>query len=286
MSLSNQKIILPIALLLLGLPLLWVGLLPLFIEFNFDAEAAKQVNKTAWQLSFGENEWWYLLVNISTISFPFLLSFDRKVHFYRKWPYLFPAILIVGIFFLLWDIYFTHLGVWGFNERYYNYPILGLPLGEWLFFVTVPYACVFIHECLLCYFRADPLAKYDKPISIFFIILFLGLGLLNLFSAYTAWTFLLSAGFVAFHLLYISNRYRTRFYIAYLICLIPFVLVNGILTGAFNQEPVVLYNNEHNLMSMFGSRFITIPWDDFIYGFLLVFMNVSIYEYLRAKRQK
>jgi hypothetical protein len=66
----------------------------------------------------------------------------------------------------------------------------------------------------------------------------------------------------------------------------PFIIVNGILTGAFNDEPVVLYNNAHNLMSSVGARFITIPYDDFIYGFLLIMMNITIYEGLRQYYNK
>lgn len=277
--------ILAAALILLGLPLLWSAILVATTAFSFDAETAKIVAKTSWQLSFGETEWWYLLINLGAFFFPFVLSFDKKVHFYKKWRYLFPAIMVVGIFFIAWDVCFTQIGIWGFNPRYYNFPILGLPLGEWLFFITVPYACVFVHECLLCYFEGDPLKKYDNIIGAGLFSLFLWIGILNITKIYTAWTFLLAAGFIAFHYWVVPNTYRSRFYIAYLVCLIPFVIVNGMLTGAFNNEPVVIYNNAHNLQSFFGSRFITIPYDDFIYGFLLIMMNVTIYEGLRRKKR-
>jgi lycopene cyclase domain-containing protein len=287
MNWKNNKIIkIGAALLLIGLPLFWVAYLTFITDFQFDAEAAKVVNKTSWQMTFGEHQYWYLWVNLGAVFFPFVLSFDKKVHYYKKWKFLLPAILIVGAFFIVWDIYFTELGVWGFNDRYFKNRIFGLPLGEWLFFVTIPYCCVFIHECLICYFPKDALARFDKGISISLIIIFALIGILNAYNAYTAWTFLLSAGFLLFHFLYVKNTYRTRFYLAYLISIIPFILINGILTGAFNEEPVVLYNNAHNLMTALGSRFITIPYDDFIYGFLLIMMNVTIYEGLRGYYNK
>jgi lycopene cyclase domain-containing protein len=272
------------AFLLIGLPLLWMVYLLSSTTFHFDPEAAKAVTKTGIELSFGETEWWYLMINIGAVIFPFLLSFDKKVHFYKKWKYLFPAIILVAAFFIVWDVWFTHLGVWGFNPPYINFMIMGLPLGEWLFFVTVPYCCVFVHECLLCYFPQDPLKRYDRLIGGLLIGLLLAIGLANIYKAYTAWAFLLAGGFLAFHQNFIPNTYRTRFYIAYLICLIPFTLINGILTGGFNKEPVVLYNDAHNLASSIGSRFISIPYDDFAYGFLLILMTITIYETLKRRR--
>lgn len=62
----------------------------------------------------------------------------------------------------------------------------------------------------------------------------------------------------------------TAFLIAYLIILIPFLVVNGLLTAI----PVVLYNDNENL----GIRLYTIPIEDVFYGMLLIMMNVAGYE--------
>ena len=64
--------------------------------------------------------------------------------------------------------------------------------------------------------------------------------------------------------------------------LFPFLIVNGILTGSFIDEPVVWYNNAENL----SLRFITIPVEDFIYGLLLFLMNVTIYEKILSRGSK
>jgi lycopene cyclase domain-containing protein len=274
------------ALILMGLPLLWIGTLLLSTNFSFDPEASKEVYRFPLHLKIGETKWWYLMINLGAFFFPFILSFDKKVHFYRKWKYLFPGIAVNAVLFISWDVIFTDAGIWGFNEHYVNFMILGLPLGEWLFFLTVPYACVFVHECLLCYFKSDPFKRFDRIILISLIVLFTSVGLLNLFRAYTAWTFLLTAAFLTLHLLFIANSYRTRFYLAYFVSLIPFTIMNGILTGGYNEEPVVIYNNSHNLSSLIGFRFFSIPFDDFIYGFLMMLITVTVYEYLRTKQKK
>ena len=69
----------------------------------------------------------------------------------------------------------------------------------------------------------------------------------------------------------------TAFLLAYLIILIPFLLVNGLLTAI----PVVLYNDSENL----GIRLYTIPVEDIFYGMLLIMMNVVGYERFKAKYQ-
>jgi len=65
----------------------------------------------------------YLIINGLTILFPFLLSFDKRVHFYKKWRYLFPATVLTALIFIPWDVLFTQWGVWGFNPNYYYTPL-------------------------------------------------------------------------------------------------------------------------------------------------------------------
>ena len=276
---------------------LWLGVgvfLPsLFIcwqisqtSFNFDTEAAKIVNKTAWQWAFGEHKQWYVWVNIGVLIFPFLLSFDKRVAFYKSWKYALPAVLANAIFFTPWDVWYTRLGVWGFNNRYFEGTYFGLPLGEYLFFLTVPYACLFVHACLCEYIKTDLLAAWDKLITWSLLLVLFGVGGYYYDKIYTAWAFLLPAGLLLVHYLCVPNTYRTRFYLSYLVCLFPFLLTNGILTGAFNQEPVVIYNDVHNLSSVLGTRCITIPYDDFAYGFLLLFIPILIFEEAKRNQKK
>src|SRR3712207_5526265 len=102
----------------------------------------------------------YLYLNIFTILFPLLRSFDKRVQFYKTWKYLFPAIAINALIFIIWDSIFTHHGVWGFNtDSLLGIYLFNLPLEEILFFITVPYACVFIYECLNVYVKRDLLRK-------------------------------------------------------------------------------------------------------------------------------
>jgi lycopene cyclase domain-containing protein len=64
----------------------------------------------------------------------------------------------------------------------------------------------------------------------------------------------------------------------YLFLLIPFFIVNGILTGTGLEAPIVWYNNQENL----GVRLLTIPIEDTFYGFELIVLNVFFYEKWKA----
>jgi lycopene cyclase domain-containing protein len=65
-----------------------------------------------------------------------------------------------------------------------------------------------------------------------------------------------------------------------LIILVPFFIVNGILTGSFIAEPVVWYNNLENL----GIRLFTIPIEDIGYAFNMLFLVVFLNEKFKKSK--
>jgi lycopene cyclase domain-containing protein len=68
-----------------------------------------------------------------------------------------------------------------------------------------------------------------------------------------------------------------RFYMAYVVSLLPFYIVNGVLTSI----PIVLYNNAENI----GKRVGTIPVEDHFYSMALLVMNVGFFEYFKNKHK-
>ncbi len=222
----------------------------------------------------------YLIVNLLALSMPLVLSFDKKVHFYSRWKYLFPAIILTMLVFIPWDVLFTLWGVWGFNPLHLGgASILYLPLEEWMFFIAVPYASLFTFEVFNAYIEKDLLGKYAKQISLVLIVSLLLIAFLNLEKAYTSVSFILASIFIYLNQFVWKVRFMGRFYFTYLVVLFPFLVVNGVLTGSFVDEEVVWYNNSENL----AIRIFTIPLEDTVYGLLLILMNTSIYEFLKKK---
>lgn len=221
----------------------------------------------------------YLLVNLFTILVPFIFTFSRDVKFHSKLRYFLPALFATLAFFIVWDIFYTKWGVWGFNPRYLTgINIVNLPLEEWLFFISVPYACVFSYEALNYHIKKDFFAGIAKPLSWALIVILLFVAVFNLTKIYTSVTFILLALFLLVLMLFVRPRFLSRFYFAYAILLVPFLLVNGLLTGTFTPEPIVWYNDSQNL----AIRIMTIPVEDIFYGLLLIMMNITIYEKLKS----
>ena len=224
----------------------------------------------------------YWLIDLLAVSVPFLFSFHRRLQFHKTWYALRPALLITAAVFILWDILFTGWQVWGFNPDYLQgFYIAGLPVEELFFFIAIPYACVFTYASLNRLIHRDLFAGSSRFITAGLIGV-LGLaGAANITELYTSVTFLATACFLIFHFHFLKSPYLGRFYLAYLVVFLgPFLLVNGVLTGSFVRQPVVWYDNSENL----GIRFLTIPVEDFVYGFLLFLMNVTFYEGILARR--
>ena len=215
----------------------------------------------------------YLLLNFFSILVPLLFSFEMRICFIKKLPALIPAIVLTGTFFIIWDHYLTVWNVWGFNKEYVlGYFLWDLPIEEWLFFITIPYSCVFIYESLNFLFKKDLLFSISKNISWLLIVV---LSIVVLFNTDKLYTSIKFSSTVIFLLLVVGKKSVVlgKFYRAYLVSLIPFFIVNGILTAL----PVVTYNNAENL----GIRIGTIPIEDTVYSLLLLLMNVTFYEFFK-----
>jgi lycopene cyclase domain-containing protein len=222
----------------------------------------------------------YLTINLVSIIVPFLFSFYPKANFSKKWKYVLPAIFITAILFIIWDEIFTQMGVWGFNPKYLSgIYFLHLPIEEILFFICIPYACIFTYFALNHLVERDYLFPHHELISSVLILLLLLMGCYYFNKWYTGITFLLTGLFLAFQMLKLRPRYMGRFYFAFIFILIPFFIVNGILTGTFIDEPVVWYNDEENL----GLRLGTIPVEDVFYGMLMILASISIAEELELR---
>ena len=221
----------------------------------------------------------YLTINIASILVPFLASFYPKHPFYKNWKNYFIANFIVATLFIVWDIFFTNIGVWGFNDRYLlGLKLINIPIEEVLFFFCIPYSSVFVYFSLNYLVKKNLIEQHQQFIT---LVLAIGLGLVGLFfwnKLYTSVTFILTSLFLFFK--YIKKTDFSRIYFSYSITLLFFFIVNGILTGSFIDEPVVWYNNNENL----GIRMGTIPFEDIFYGFLLIASIIQFFEFLNKSK--
>ena len=152
--------------------------------------------------------YYYLTLDIASILFPLLFSFNKKANFFKKWKYLWPAILLPALIFAVWDNWFVGMGVWGFNPRYITGIYLGhLPLEEVLFFICIPYACIFTYEAVNYYKQNEPLPDNGNRITWVLIVGLLAVGIKNYDRWYPSVTFTATAVFLILLIFFIKPSY-------------------------------------------------------------------------------
>ena len=149
-----------------------------------------------------------------------------------------------------------------------------------LFFICIPYSSLFIHfykEALTPQLKLSAVVtKFAAYALIFFL---LTTSFLNLDNYYTASALSLAAILIGISYLRLPELLGS-FLVSYIFILIPFFIINGILTGSFILNEIVWYNDSHNL----GLRIGTIPFEDIFYGFSLLFLPLYIDQEIRAKK--
>jgi lycopene cyclase domain-containing protein len=215
----------------------------------------------------------YLVLNIASFIIPFLYSFENRMKYIRRWKAVLSGILITAVFFIVWDVIFTKIGVWSFNPRYHaGIEFFDLPIEEWLFFVCIPYASLFIHFAFHYFF--PNVALSDKTVKTLYwivIVVLIPTIVCNYDKLYTTVNYTVLVLLLTYTVFKVPTILNT-FFITFLIVLIPFSIVNGILTGSFIEEPVVMYNNAENL----GIRLGTIPIEDIGYAFSMLLMSLVL----------
>jgi lycopene cyclase domain-containing protein len=211
----------------------------------------------------------YLLFNLLVLSGPVIFSFDRTVRFFRYWRPAAMAILLISPLFILWDAYVTGRH-WWFNRLYTTGPApLGLPIGEWLFFFTVPFACLFIWQ-IFRHHQPQTQPSARRPFLLSALTVFVSAGVALVFDKeYTAMSLSIFAAALLLGVRW--HLFDRPFWRRYALILFGLMLLcNGYLTA----RPVVLYDETYIL----GIRVLTIPIEDFFYGYALVMLICLVYE--------
>ena len=224
----------------------------------------------------------YFYILLFSIAIPLFYTILFK-DFIKFWKYFIISTALVAAIFLIWDYFFTAIGVWSFNNDYcLGIEMLGMPLEEWLFFLIIPFCSLFIHYCAI---TVNPNFKFNKKASFYLtltlIVLVFTVAIANSAKYYTAVNFFILAMVLSMGLLFFRSHLQ-KFYASFMVILIPFFIVNGILTGSFIETPIVSYNDLENL----GIRLFTIPVEDIGYAFSMLFGNLMIFETLKKRFHK
>ena len=217
----------------------------------------------------------YLLFNLVVIIGPVVSRFSHQIRHVSRWRLKLLVSGIVMIPYIIWDVLVTG-SHWHFNKAYtLDFRLFGLPIGEWLFFITVPFGCLLVWETLPDAKLSTRLRSLRYVRTVLYIALPIGAWTFGVGKQYTGLV-LCCIGFVGLTDTLLKTellmQLKTYIYLGIVAGLI--LIFNGYLTA----RPVVLYGEVYQM----GYRILTIPIEDFGYGFTLMLFNVILYEKLRT----
>lgn len=212
----------------------------------------------------------YLLILFFTVVICFVASFDKRLRFDREFVPFLKASALVGLFFIAWDVWFTSRGVWWFDTKYtLGLIVAGLPVEEWLFFIFIPFSCVFTYFCIDKLFKLQHFSAFNNIVVFVSIIICAVVALRYTDRIYTLVTAVVTIlTLLVFHFV-LRIQWITQASLVFSLLMLGFLPVNGILTGTGLESPIVNYNPA----DFIGIRVLTIPVEDAVYGytqFLLV----------------
>ncbi len=219
----------------------------------------------------------YLIFNIIVFAGPLLFGAMRPFYFINRWKYTIVPILIPALFFLIWDsiVADSH---WHFNSKYVlGITFFNLPIEEILFFISVPFACLFTWEMIIRRAEEKEIMWINKIHRYLYLLIPIGIWFFISGKHYTGLAIsFLGIAVLLDQLLNTNLILQKRFYLFLLLVLFFTLVFNGYLTW----RPVVTYAIEYQL----NFRIFTIPIEDFVYGTALIFMNTSIYQNIINKK--
>ncbi|QIG89383.1 lycopene cyclase domain-containing protein [Chryseobacterium sp. POL2] len=225
----------------------------------------------------------YSLILFFTIIICFIASFDKRIQFHHQFGSFLKASIIVAIPFIAWDVWFTAHGVWWFNTNYtLGISFLGLPLEEILFFIFIPFSCIFTYYTIDKYYNWEVLSAFNNLLVFINIIILSVVGLLHTDKIYTLITAIVTI-LALIYLHFIAKvNWLTKASLVFTLLMLGFFPVNGILTGSFIDNPVVNYNPKDFL----GIRMFTIPIEDAVYGYTQFLLVLYFFKKFQTQKNK
>lgn len=223
----------------------------------------------------------YLLVDFLTIIVCFVASFDQRIKFNKHFGSFIKASILAAIPFIAWDIFFTVKGIWWFNENYtLGLTILHLPFEEWLFFICIPFSCIFTYFLLDHYYSWKWTVPLNSFIYILSTIVLLSASVLCYQKIYTFVTAIAALTVLFFLHVIMKVQWIAQASVSFGILMLGFFPVNGILTGTGLESPVVNYHPDH----IIGLRMLTIPVEDAVYGYAQFLLVLFLFKHFQTRK--
>lgn len=220
----------------------------------------------------------YLLLQLTYLVIPGLMSVKSNMRFAFRFRYLLPAVIFNGAIFVMWNMRFDELGIWNYNPEFLTgIYLINVPLEAWLSFLIIPVSAAYVFD--LMKLRLEKFKQQNIFVALS-LLLFIFMGILaylfrrNMFSFFTFFLTAIYLGYTVFR-----NRFKQNypaFYAAFVITLVPFMVVSTV-AGIL---PIISYNADQ----IMGIALFAVPLERIFYLFLMLLITITIYEYLGERR--
>ncbi len=220
----------------------------------------------------------YLFISVILLAIIPVTGPNKKTRLGGVVKYMVPAILFSVAIYIMWGARFYQSGIWTFNRAYITgINIWNLPIEKWIFLLVVSFVSLAVYEWAKIRFSSFEKPNFFLALSLILLFVFILTAFFFRQKLYPFFTFFLLSVYFGYTIF--RNRFKkhySKFYLTYLIIIVPVLIIKGLLISL----PVIFYENSATL----GIRLFNIPIEEFGYFFLLILMNISIFEYLNERR--
>ena len=218
----------------------------------------------------------FLYLNLALFILPFLFSLDKKSFKIEQIRSAIIPALLVAIIFSEVSVFFTGLKIWIFNPQHLIGTFYrGIPIEQYLFVFSFNFFGLSVYNYLNAKISASNWQKY----ALFASNLLLGIFIAIFYFSYPLWYPTFTVAILFLLLIYIEYgtefRFMGSFYRMFLLMLIPFYIVYGVLCNM----GIIAYQATKTV----GYNIIKIPFENHLYVMGMLLLSVFILEHLKKR---
>lgn len=222
----------------------------------------------------------YLLLTFSAFALFILVRIFLKIQLAKLWRGIFFGLAVMLFILIPWEVWFSYRQIWGWSEsKLFGVFVATVPMEEVLWFVAMALLFVAIYEWLGK--RPADVIKQGYPKRLTAVLSF-GFFLCAIVFAGHIYTFAVAsfaAVFLVWHLLIARADYIARFYLAFVIYLLPLLVLDIMRTGSFSDEPTIWYKSS----DVMGLYLFKVPLENIAMYFFLMLVFITAYESLKVR---
>jgi lycopene cyclase domain-containing protein len=221
----------------------------------------------------------YLIADLLLLLVPVALFSIKNTGFAKNSKFIILAVLINVFAFSVPTEFLTQLKVIVYQPQLLSGMTLWeLPIEELLLSLILPLTGIAIYDYLNARYPDNTPEKYSLAVSNIMLGICIAMLYFGHQKLYTVFTFAILLVFLVYIEFVNKIRFMYRFYRAYLVSLIPFLLVYSFLCG----KSVVQYNVAETL----DFNILRIPFEAHFYYMAMLLLSIFLYEVFKSRAKR